>query len=100
MVKKPGHEEERFARDAQASPELVLYLKRTSILAFARAFGRRKAEKFLRAWAQVIAEDQAIEAMLPLRPSSVRREEKAIKDAGAAWLREELPHLFASLPPE
>ena len=98
MSRKPEYGQ--VAAQAGASSETVLFLMATSVQAFGRLVGRRKAERYLRAWSEIVAEQLAVEALIPSRSKSERREQQAVKEAAAAWLREELPNLWAALPPE
>jgi hypothetical protein len=80
--------------------EPCAYLISTGAQALCRVLGRRKGDRFLREWAAIVAADQAAETMIPGRSASDHFEEVEARRIGAAWLRDALPHLFTSLPPE
>lgn len=82
------------------APSAELVIIRTGAQAVIRALGRRKGEKFIKEWMELLASEAAVEALLPIRP---QHERAAVADAqreAMAWLRQVAPTLIASLPPE
>lgn len=82
------------------SPAAALTVVRTGAQALCVALGRRKAEKFLREWARIASSEDSIRLMFPIRPMEERGAQVVAQREALAWLRQVLPVLLATLPPE
>lgn len=92
--------ERQTAADEQPSPSAALALVRTGAQAICVALGRRKAEKFLREWARIAATEESIRLLFPTRPASEREAQIVAQREAMSWLRQVLPTLIGTLPPE
>lgn len=68
--------------------------------ALIQTLGRKKAERFIRDWASRIARQEAVSRLLPDRSASSIRARSRDQEDAAAWMRENIPALLASLPLE
>lgn len=82
------------------APSAALTIVRTGAQALCVALGRRKAEKFLREWARIASSEESIRMLFPTRSASEREAVREAQLQALAWLRQALPSLIASLPPE
>lgn len=82
----------------EVSASLVLI--RTGAEAVIRALGRKRGEKFLREWMNLLATEESVALLLPIRPTANRAEQSKAGREASAWLRAAAPTLIASLPPE
>lgn len=92
--------ERQTAPDEQPSPSAALALVRTGAQALCVALGRRKAERFLREWARIAATEESIRLLFPTRPAHEREAQVMAQREAAAWLKQVLPTLIATLPAE
>lgn len=82
-------------------PPPAAYWAALRILAQAhvRAMPRRRGERFLKELAALVETEESIRLLYPTRPPSERQAQHMAQDEAAAWLRQALPMLIASLPP-
>lgn len=70
------------------SAEIILW--RVSIQAFIAVSGRRKAERFLRAMSEQLADENALTSVLPIQPSphdaAIRRARREAAEAFSRYL--------------
>lgn len=65
-----------------------------------RAIGRKRGERFISELAKLLDDEELIHPLLPNRPRPERAEQRRAQRQAAAWLRQVLPLLLASLPPK
>lgn len=68
--------------------------------AFIRTMGRRKAERFIRELALIASHEESVRSLMPHRPAANRARRNRAQNEAAEWLRQVLPFLISSLPPE
>lgn len=88
------------AVDEMPAPSAELVVLRTGAQALVRALGRRKGERFLREWAQLLADEESVRLLFPTRPAADRAAVSVAQRQAVAWLRQTMPVLIATLPPE
>lgn len=89
-----------FERREQPSPMPAVAIMRMLMQAHLRTIGRRKAERFLRELATIVENEESIRLLFPTRPKHERAAQAAAQDEASAWIRQMLPELMRSLPPE
>jgi hypothetical protein len=82
----------------KATAELVLI--RTQTQALTKVLGRKKSEKFMREWVALLATEETVRLLLPIRSPQDRETVSKVQREACAWVRQVLPTLIASLPPE
>jgi hypothetical protein len=80
------------------SPELAAMRMLTQ--AFVRSVGRRRAERYVRELATLIDTEESVRLLMPVRPKEQRAAQAVAQQEAVAWLRQVLPVLMASIPPE
>lgn len=68
--------------------------------AFLRTVGKRKAEKFIRELALIVAKEETVRTLMPTRPAHQRAAQERAQDEAAQWVRLVLPMLLSSVPDE
>lgn len=77
-----------------------LELIRTGVQALVKTLGPRKADRFLREWASILASEEVVTRLLPSRSLEEIRGHVLARRGAMAWLRQNLRMLLASIPPE
>lgn len=81
-------------------PSPAFAAMRMLVQAHLRTIGRRKAERYLRELAALVANEESIRLLFPTRPKHERAAQQSAQDEAAAWIRQMLPELTRSLPPD
>lgn len=82
------------------APSAALTIVRTGAQALCITLGRRKAEKWLREWARIASDAESIRMLFPTRSPGEREAVRASQLQALAWLKEALPAMMETLPPE
>jgi hypothetical protein len=82
------------------APSAELEVLRKFMQAVIRATPKRRAERLIRELATIVANEESVRVLLPNRTSSQRRAQTDAQDQAAQWIRQELPMLLSSLPPD
>jgi hypothetical protein len=77
-----------------------LEVQRKFMQAIIRALPKRRAERLIRELATLLSNEEKVRVLLPNRSSSQRRAQANAEDEAAQWIRQELPMLLSSIPPE
>lgn len=78
-------------------PEVSLVLIRTGAEAIIRALGRKRGERFLREWLAILATEDSVSQILPIRPPADRADVMMARRGAVAWLRQVAPTLIAAM---
>lgn len=81
-------------------PSPAFAVLRMLVQAHLRTMGRRKAERFLRELSAIVANEESIRLLFPTRPKHERVAQADAQDEAAAWIRQMLPELIRSMPPD
>jgi hypothetical protein len=82
------------------APSAELVLLRTGAQAVIRTLGRKKGEKFLREWTALLADEDSVSLLFPARGASERASVYVAQRQALAWMRQAMPTLLATIPPE
>jgi hypothetical protein len=75
-----------------------LVLIRTGAQAVIKAMGRKRGERFLREWMELLATEESVAMLLPIRAPKDRAAQERTRREAVAWLRQIAPTLIGSLP--
>lgn len=87
----------REARAEAPAPSVNLAVLRQQSLAIMSALGPKKGEKFLRAWAEIVAKEEGLSDLLPIRPSELFHARRDAQRGAGAWFRENLGAFVAQV---
>lgn len=71
---------------------------RIAMQAHIRSMSRKRGERFIAELAALIEDEELVHPLMPNRPRAERSEQRRAQRQAAAWLRNILPLLVASLP--
>lgn len=75
----------------------ALLLLRTGAQSLVKVLGRRKAERFLSAWVEALAREDAVLSLHPKRQTHEREAERQNREQALAWLRASIPAFIAAI---
>lgn len=81
-------------------PSASLVVIRTGAQALVRTLGRRKGERFIREWMNLLSTEEAVRALLPARAPGDRAAVAQARSEALAWMQSIAPLLVAALPDE
>lgn len=86
--------------EALPAPSAVLVLIRVLVQSYLATCGRRRAEAFLRYASELLADEESITQLLPLRPASQHAEVTKARREAVALFRRYVPAFIAAMPRE